>query len=96
MKTVTSTEAARGLGELLSELGRGGQDVIITRNGSPVARLSAAPEGRTATLGDLARLWAGRDGPAPHDPGFTNDLELVQKADGTPENPWRSSSTRRR
>ena len=95
MKTVTSTEAVRGLGELLSELGRGGADVLITRNGKPIARLSADSALPTATLDEVVRAWMGPPHEGP-DPGFADDLELVQRADTIPANPWLSSSTPRR
>ena len=44
MREVGVLEAKTHLSTLLDQVERGGEEVIITRNGKPVARLSAAPE----------------------------------------------------
>ena len=50
MREVGVLEAKTNLSALLDAVERGGEDEIITRNGKPVARLSAASANESAAL----------------------------------------------
>jgi prevent-host-death family protein len=82
--TVSSTEAARNLGECLSRIKHTGDSYILTRNNRPVAELVPVAEEVSGTLGELVealRLTAA-------DAGFADDLERVNRTDQPLENPW--------
>ncbi len=57
MKTITSTELARNLRQILDQLTTEGGEVIIERNRRPVARMAGAPLRQTAlqAMADLYR-----------------------------------------
>ena len=62
MREVGVLEAKTTLSALLDEVERGGEDVIITRHGKPVARLSAAGASRKLSGSELlARLETSWD-----------------------------------
>jgi prevent-host-death family protein len=76
-KHLTSTEAVRRFGEILSEVRHGGGELVITQAGKPVA--SVVPcESRTSTLREFANFWRVAGEP---DDTFADDLERVQRAD---------------
>ena len=58
MREVGVLEAKTNLSALLDAVERGGEEVIITRNGKPVARLSAPPPPRLSGPELLARFDA--------------------------------------
>ena len=64
MRTVTATELARNLSRILDEVARDGGEIVIERNGRPVARLLAAPRGMTALemFGDLYGVLTPEEG----------------------------------
>jgi prevent-host-death family protein len=84
-QTITATELARRLSDVLNRIRYRGERFIVERNGEPVAALgpvAAAPRGITlgelvARLGDLA----------PPGDGFADDLEAIQAAQPLPELP---------
>jgi prevent-host-death family protein len=82
--TVSSTEAARNLGECLARIKHTGDSFILTRNNRPVAELVPVAEAGAGTLGELleALRLTRVDG------GFADDLERVNRADASMENPW--------
>jgi len=82
--TISTTEAARHLGDYLARVKHKGERFILTKNGRPVAELSPAKGSGRATWGEL--LAAVRQLPA--DPTFADDLEKVNNADRLPESPW--------
>jgi len=62
MKTVSVYEAKTSLSQLLTQV-EAGEDVVISRNGRPIARLTSITQ-RTAprALGDLAgKIWISPD-----------------------------------
>ena len=76
-RTITATELARNLSDILSRIRYRGESFVVERNGEPVASLGpiGAPLGISAReliarLGDLA---------LPGD-GFADDLEAIQAA----------------
>lgn len=60
MRTITATELARNLREILDRLSREGEDVVVERNNREVARITPVPARQTAleALGDLYRTLA--------------------------------------
>lgn len=56
MKTITATELARNLSDVLDTLARDGSEVLIERNRKQVARLVPAP-GRQTALEAMADLY---------------------------------------
>ena len=70
MKLVNMHEAKTNLSQLVEEAERG-EEIVLARAGTPVARIVALPRHRRRTLG----LWKGRvripadfDAPVPEDP----------------------------
>lgn len=81
---ITTTEAARTLGDCLARIRHTGVVFVLTKNHRPVAELSPVMGARETRL---ARLWqAMRDMPV--DPEFAHDLERVNAADTVAKNPW--------
>lgn len=85
METViSSTEAARHLGDVLARVKHAGETFLLTKSDKPLARLiPVGPTSRAtgaAIVEALSRL--------PHDPDFANDLERVNRMDRVPDNPW--------
>ena len=82
--TISTTEAARHLGDYLARVKHKGERFVLTKNDQPIAELMAATGSRSATwaelVGAVARL--------PRDSSFADDLERVNKADQTAANPW--------
>ena len=81
---ISTTEAARHLGDYLARVKHKGEHFILTKNGQPVAELSPAKGSRRATWAELLAAVSQ----LPVDPTFADDLEKVNKADSIPENPW--------
>jgi len=82
--TISTTEAARHLGDVLARVRHTGESILLTKSDKPLARLVPVESGRRATgaaiMQALERL--------PYDPDFAADLERVNRMDGVPENPW--------
>lgn len=57
MHTITATELARNLRQVLDQLAAGGDDVVVERNQRPIARLISIPPHQTAleAMADLYR-----------------------------------------
>ena len=85
--TISSTELARNLGDVLGRLRYRGDSFIVERNGTAVARLVPLPEGRLATLRDAAAAWGTAGTP---EPGFADDLEQIGSTDRPAEDAWAS------
>jgi antitoxin (DNA-binding transcriptional repressor) of toxin-antitoxin stability system len=81
---ISSTEAARNLGDCLAKIKHTGETFILSKNEKPVATLGPLPGTRTVTFRKLWELWRK----LPADPGFADDLEAVNNADQPPKNPW--------
>lgn len=86
-KTVSATDAARNLSDLLNRIQYRGEHYIIVRNGARVAELKPST-GSERTLGDFVRRM--RDLPSV-DPDFREDLvEIRASQPPVPESPWES------
>jgi prevent-host-death family protein len=81
---ISSTEAARHLGDYLARVKHKGEHFVLTKNDQPIAELSPAAGSRRATWADMMAALAR----LPRDPGFADDLEKVNEADQTAANPW--------
>jgi len=81
---ISSTEAARHLGDYLSQVKHKGEHFVLTKNDQPIAELSPAAGSRRATWAEMVAALAR----VPRDPGFADDLEKVNEADQTAGNPW--------
>lgn len=81
---ISSTEAARHLGDLLARVRHGGERFIVTKSDKPLARLVPFAPPERATGEAIMRALAG----LPHDPDFADDLESVSRTDRAPANPW--------
>ena len=75
--TITTTDAARHLGEYLARVKHKGEHFLLTKNDQLIAELSPASGSRRATWGELLTA-VGR---LPRDPWFADDLEKVNEAD---------------
>jgi antitoxin (DNA-binding transcriptional repressor) of toxin-antitoxin stability system len=82
---ISSTEAARNLGECLARIKHTGDRFVLMKNRRPVAELGPVSGTRRTTL---RMLWAAmRESRA--DEAFARDLERVNASDVPLENPWR-------
>jgi len=82
--TISTTEAARHLGDYLARVKHKGEHFLLTKNDQPIAELSPASGSRRATWGELVSAIAR----LPQDPSFAGDLEKVNEADQPAANPW--------
>lgn len=81
---ISTTDAARNLGDYLARVKHTGARFILMKNRTPIAELGPVPGSRSATF---AEMWeAMRETRA--DNGFADDLERVNAADAVMENPW--------
>lgn len=81
---ISTTEAARTLGDCLAKIRHTGTVFVLTKNRRPVAELSPVAGTRET---QLSRFWqVMRDMPV--DPEFARDLERVNAADTIEHNPW--------
>lgn len=81
---ISSTEAARHLGDYLARVKHKGERFILTKNDQPIAELSPAAGSRRGTWGELKKIFEEGSG----DPTFADDLERVNEADQLATNPW--------
>lgn len=81
---ISTTDAARHLGDHLARVKHKGEHFLLTKNDQPIAELSPASGSRRATWGELASALAR----LPRDPMFADDLEKVNQADQAAANPW--------
>ena len=85
--SVTATELARKLGDLLSRVRYRHESFVVERHGKPIARVLPAEDRPQTALADALAAWCAA-GPA--DPAFASDLRKVGAADRPPKNPWAS------
>ena len=84
--TVTATELARNLGDLLARVRYRRETLIIERNGSVVAKVVPVDSAGRATLADALASWANDAS----DSSMADDLERIGASDRPPANPWAS------
>ena len=89
---VSTTWAARNLGDCLARIKHTDDQFVLVKNGKPIAELVPAAGSRRATL---RQVW-GALASVRVDPGFADDLQAVNSSDRILDNPWDSSSTPRR
>ena len=82
--TITSTEAARHLGDFLARVKHAGESFLLTKSDKPLARLVPVRAGARAKGAEIMHALAR----LPLDPDFAGDLERVNSMDRVPENPW--------
>jgi len=82
--TISTTEAARHLGDYLARVKHKGEHFILTKNDQAIAELSPATGSRRATWAEMVAALAR----LPQDPTFADDLEKVNETDQTAVNPW--------
>lgn len=85
--SITATELARKLGDLLGRVRYRGESFVVERNGVAVARLEPASPVSPPALSVALAVWSGS---GLEDAGFAADLERVNAADKAPKNPWAS------
>lgn len=85
--TVTATELARSLGDLLSRVRYRRETLIVERNGTPIAKVVPVDSGAPATLADALAAWCAS---ATQDTSMADDLERIGRSDRPPANPWAS------
>lgn len=86
-RTISATDLARSLGDVLARVRYRHDTFIVERSGKPVARVIPIGTGHEATVGDAFVAWCGA---APADASFADDLKGVGAADRPPANPWGS------
>ena len=85
--TVTATELARHLGDILARIRYRHESFIVERSGRPVARIIPAESGEAGTVREALTAWMAG---AASDPTFADDLARVNAADRPADNPWDS------
>ncbi|MEI6670192.1 MAG: type II toxin-antitoxin system prevent-host-death family antitoxin [Acidobacteriota bacterium] len=84
---ISATTLARQLGDVLGRVRYRGESFVIERNGTVVARLLPAHDGRRTSLRNALDAWR-EAGEADSD--FAAVLERVGAADLAQGNPWAS------
>lgn len=74
---MSTTDAARHLGDYLARVKHKGEHFLLTKNDPPIAELSPASGSNRATWGELVAAVAR----LPRDPMFADDLEKVNESD---------------
>jgi prevent-host-death family protein len=82
--TISSTEAARHLGDVLARVRHAGESFILTKSDKPLARLVPITRTRRPLGAAIMNALAG----LPYDPDFADDLEKVNRMDRPAEDPW--------
>jgi len=82
--TISTTEAARHLGDVLARIKHTGESVLLTKSNLPIARLVPATPPARANGAEIMKNLSE----LPHDPGFAGDLEQVNRSDKPLRNPW--------
>ncbi len=82
--SISSTEAARHLGEVLYRVEHARESFILTKSDKPLARLIPISLSTRSTGAEIMKALAG----LPHDGGFADDLERVNQMDSAQQNPW--------
>ena len=83
--SISATDLARKLGDLLGRVRYRGESFVVKRNGVAVARVVPVTEASPPGLAHAMAAWSGSGLP---DASFADDLERVNAADKAPKNPW--------
>ena len=84
--TITATELARNLSDVLNRVRYRGESFIVERNGEVVAELRPSAPPKAYNVADFRRDFAGARVPA----GFADAIDEARKAlGGLPEIQWR-------
>ena len=75
--SISTTEAARHLGEYVARIRHRGERLVLTRYERPVAELIPVIGNHTATWGQVLKALSG----LPADPGFADDLGTACRSD---------------
>jgi len=84
--TISATELARRVGDILGRIRYRGDVFTVERNGTPVASLGPVTGARVATLKEAAAAWLHPGS----DPAFADDLTRIGASDRPPRDPWGS------
>jgi len=82
---MTATEAARSFSDLLNRVAAG-EEIEVTRSGSPVAVMSQ-PKARLVSAKRFRELIAAAPTP---DEEFADDVRTIRRTIGPPAEPWPS------
>jgi antitoxin (DNA-binding transcriptional repressor) of toxin-antitoxin stability system len=82
---ISTTEAARNLGDCLARIKHTGDHFVLMKNNRPIAELGPVAGARRMTLGSL---WEAMRNVGADDE-FARDLEKVNDSDTVLDNPWR-------
>ncbi len=85
--TITATDLARRIGDVLGRVRYRGDRFLVERNGRPVARIVPVEATPRVTAREFFGAWRAVADP---DPKFADVLEYVNGLDRSPENPWDS------
>lgn len=85
MSSISSTELARRLGDVLSRVRYRRESFVIERNRRPIARLEPLDDPDATTVREVLEAWRKAGG---SDPQLADDLARVNRADQPPHNPW--------
>jgi prevent-host-death family protein len=85
--SISATELARRLGDVLSRVRYRGDSFLVERNGVPVARVVPTPGTGVTSVGEALAGWRAAGAP---DASFADDLERIGAADRAPEDAWAS------
>jgi prevent-host-death family protein len=88
--SISATELARKLGDVLGRIRYRGESFVVERNGEPIARITPIASRSAGCILEGLRAWQEA---APPDPTLADDLDRVNRADRAPRNPWDSLST---
>lgn len=81
---ISSTEAARHMGDVLARVKYAGETFVLTKSDQPLARLVGVSGANRASGAEIMRALND----LPYDPEFSGDLEKVNRLDRIPDNPW--------
>jgi antitoxin (DNA-binding transcriptional repressor) of toxin-antitoxin stability system len=85
--TISSTDLARRLGDVLGRVRYLGDTFVIERNGDAVARLEPVTGASPVTVSEALRAWTEAGAP---DAELAVALERIGAADRPPEGAWGS------
>jgi prevent-host-death family protein len=85
--TVTATELARNVGDILARIRYRHESFVIERNGRPIARIVPVDAAAGGSVREAVQAWTAGAG---DDPTFADDLDRVNAADRPAANPWAS------